>query len=95
MKKLFVGNLPYAANEQDLTSFFADNGVTIDTVSPPSDKNVSIVQQSETHVTLKVPLRYSPLVRRINAISQWTELIKMPDGYDTTMDTTIMDSSLL
>jgi len=61
-------------------------GVTIDTVAPPTDKNVSVVQQSETHVTLKVPLRYSPLVRRINAISQWTELIKMPDGYATTMD---------
>ena len=38
MKKLFVGNLPYAANEQDLTSFFAENGVTIDTVTVMRDR---------------------------------------------------------
>ena len=33
MKKLFVGNLPYAANEQDLQNFFAENGVTVDIVT--------------------------------------------------------------
>ena len=38
MKKLFVGNLPYAANEQDLQTFFADNGVTIDTVTVMRDR---------------------------------------------------------
>ena len=27
MKKLFVGNLPYAANETDLQNFFAEQGV--------------------------------------------------------------------
>ncbi len=38
MKKLFVGNLPYAANEQDLQNFFAENGVTIDTVTVMRDR---------------------------------------------------------
>jgi RNA recognition motif-containing protein len=38
VKKLFVGNLPYAANEQDLQSFFAENGVTIDTVTVMRDR---------------------------------------------------------
>jgi RNA recognition motif-containing protein len=38
VKKLFVGNLPYAANEQDLTNFFAENGVTIDTVTVMRDR---------------------------------------------------------
>ncbi len=38
MKKLFVGNLPYAANEQDLQGFFAENGVTIDTVTVMRDR---------------------------------------------------------
>jgi cold-inducible RNA-binding protein len=38
VKKLFVGNLPYAANEQDLQTFFADNGVTIDTVTVMRDR---------------------------------------------------------
>ena len=38
MKKLFVGNLPYAANEQDLQNFFADNGVAIDTVTVMRDR---------------------------------------------------------
>src|ERR1700683_1461231 len=38
MKKLFVGNLPYSANEQDLQNFFADNGVTIDTVTVMRDR---------------------------------------------------------
>ncbi len=38
MKKLFVGNLPYTANEQDLQNFFADNSVTIDTVTVMRDR---------------------------------------------------------
>lgn len=38
MKKLFVGNLPYAANETDVQNFFADNGVTIDSVTVMRDK---------------------------------------------------------
>ncbi len=38
MKKLFVGNLPYAANEQDLQNFFADNGVTVDTITVMRDR---------------------------------------------------------
>ena len=38
MKKLFVGNLPYAANEQDLQNFFADGGVSVDTVTVMRDR---------------------------------------------------------
>lgn len=38
MKKLFVGNLPYAANEQDLQAFFAEQGVTVDTVTVMRDR---------------------------------------------------------
>lgn len=38
MKKLFVGNLPYAANEQDVQNFFAENGVAIDTVTVMRDR---------------------------------------------------------
>ena len=38
MKKLFVGNLPYSANETDLQTFFADNGVTIDSVTVMRDR---------------------------------------------------------
>ena len=38
MKKLFVGNLPYTANEQDLQNFFAENSVTIDTVTVMRDR---------------------------------------------------------
>ncbi len=38
MKKLFVGNLPYAANEQDVQNFFAEHGVTIDTVTVMRDR---------------------------------------------------------
>ena len=38
MKKLFVGNLPYAANEQDLQNFFADNGVAVDTITVMRDR---------------------------------------------------------
>lgn len=38
MKKLFVGNLPYAANEQDLQNFFSENGVAVDTVTVMRDR---------------------------------------------------------
>jgi RNA recognition motif-containing protein len=38
VKKLFVGNLPYSANETDLQTFFADNGVTIDSVTVMRDR---------------------------------------------------------
>jgi len=38
VKKLFVGNLPYSANEQDVQNFFADNGVTIDSVTVMRDR---------------------------------------------------------
>ena len=38
MKKLFIGNLPYTANETDVQSFFADNGVAVDSVTVMRDK---------------------------------------------------------
>jgi RNA recognition motif-containing protein len=38
VKKLFVGNLPYAANEQDLQNFFVEGGVTVDTVTVMRDR---------------------------------------------------------
>ncbi len=38
MKKLFVGNLPYTANEQDITNFFANSGVTVDSVTVMRDR---------------------------------------------------------
>ena len=38
MKKLFVGNLPYTANETDVQTFFADNGVTVDSVTVMRDR---------------------------------------------------------
>jgi RNA recognition motif-containing protein len=38
VKKLFVGNLPYAANETDLQNFFAENGVTTDSVTVMRDR---------------------------------------------------------
>jgi RNA recognition motif-containing protein len=38
VKKLFVGNLPYTANEQDLQNFFADHGVPVDTVTVMRDR---------------------------------------------------------
>ena len=38
MKKLFVGNLPYAANETDLQNFFAGHGVTVDSVTVMRDR---------------------------------------------------------
>ena len=38
MKKLFVGNLPYTANETDVQNFFADNGVAVDSVTVMRDR---------------------------------------------------------
>jgi len=38
VKKLFVGNLPYAANETDVQNFFADHGVTVDSVTVMRDR---------------------------------------------------------
>jgi RNA recognition motif-containing protein len=36
--KLFVGNLPYAATEADVERFFADAGVTVDSVNIMRDR---------------------------------------------------------
>jgi RNA recognition motif-containing protein len=38
VKKLFVGNLPYAANETDVQNFFAGNGIAVDTVTVMRDR---------------------------------------------------------
>jgi cold-inducible RNA-binding protein len=38
MTKLFVGNLPYSATEADLTNFFAQAGVTVDSVNMMRDR---------------------------------------------------------
>ncbi len=38
VKKLFVGNLPYAANETDVQNFFSENGVTVDSVTVMRDR---------------------------------------------------------
>lgn len=38
MKKLFVGNLPYAANETDVQNFFTDHGITVDSVTVMRDR---------------------------------------------------------
>lgn len=38
MKKLFVGNLPYAANETDVQNFFEGAGVTVDSVTVMRDR---------------------------------------------------------
>ena len=38
MKKLFVGNLPYGANETDVQNFFTDAGVTVDSVTVMRDR---------------------------------------------------------
>src|ERR1017187_4702178 len=36
--KLFVGNLPYSAKEADITDFFAQAGVTVDSVNVMRDR---------------------------------------------------------
>jgi len=38
VKKLFVGNLPYTANETDVQNFFADHGVTVDSITVMRDR---------------------------------------------------------
>ena len=38
MKKLFVGNLPYSANETDIQNFFTDHGVAVDSVTVMRDR---------------------------------------------------------
>lgn len=38
MKKLFVGNLPYSANETDVQGFFESAGVAIDSVTVMRDR---------------------------------------------------------
>jgi cold-inducible RNA-binding protein len=38
VKKLFVGNLPYTANETDVQNFFADHGVNVDSITVMRDR---------------------------------------------------------
>jgi RNA recognition motif-containing protein len=38
VKKLFVGNLPYSANEPDVQSFFESAGVAVDSVTVMRDR---------------------------------------------------------
>jgi cold-inducible RNA-binding protein len=38
MMKLFVGNLPYSATEADIQNFFAQAGVTVDSVNVMRDR---------------------------------------------------------
>jgi RNA recognition motif-containing protein len=38
VKKLFVGNLPYSANETDVQNFFTDTGVNVDSVTVMRDR---------------------------------------------------------
>ena len=38
MKKLFVGNLPYSANETDVQGFFESAGIAIDIVTVMRDR---------------------------------------------------------
>jgi RNA recognition motif-containing protein len=38
VKKLFVGNLPYSANENDIQSFFENAGVAVDSVTVMRDR---------------------------------------------------------
>jgi RNA recognition motif-containing protein len=38
VKKLFVGNLSYGANEQDVQNFFADQGISVDSVTVMRDR---------------------------------------------------------
>ena len=39
--KLFVGNLPYSATEADITDFFTQAGVTVDSVNVMRDRFTS------------------------------------------------------
>lgn len=38
MKKLYVGNLPYQANDAELTSWFTENGVAVDSLTIVRDQ---------------------------------------------------------
>jgi RNA recognition motif-containing protein len=38
VKKLFVGNLPYTANETDVQNFFSDQGVAVDSITVMRDR---------------------------------------------------------
>jgi RNA recognition motif-containing protein len=38
VKKLFVGNLSYSANELDVKNFFAEHGVAVDTITVMHDR---------------------------------------------------------
>ncbi|MBS1873217.1 MAG: RNA-binding protein [Acidobacteria bacterium] len=38
MARLFVGNLPYAANETDIQNFFSDAGFSVDSVNVMRDR---------------------------------------------------------
>ena len=38
MARLFVGNLPYSANETDVQNFFTDAGYTVDSVNVMRDR---------------------------------------------------------
>jgi RNA recognition motif-containing protein len=38
VKKLFVGNLPYSANETDVQNFFSSHGVAVDSVTVMRDR---------------------------------------------------------
>ena len=38
MKKLFVGNLPYGANETDVQNLFSEAGVNVDSVTVMRDR---------------------------------------------------------
>jgi len=38
MKKLYIGNLPYQATEADLQSWFAEAGITVDTITLMRDR---------------------------------------------------------
>lgn len=38
MARLFVGNLPYTANETDIQNFFSDAGFTVDSVNVMRDR---------------------------------------------------------
>jgi RNA recognition motif-containing protein len=38
VKKLFVGNLPYGANETDVQNFFSNGGIAVDSVTVMRDR---------------------------------------------------------
>jgi len=38
VKKLFVGNLPYAASDTDVQNFFAGHGINVDSITVMRDR---------------------------------------------------------